>query len=176
MNTEIAEKVKEFESRRNSLLNELAGFDPGVLAAAPGETGWSVIEIVEHLVVAEREVLMGLPEPAEMKRYDRTFKNKLMLKVVMLVLGRIRVKVPSRTMIPKGGGDLSDLRSRWDESQDWLRRYIEECDPAQLNEAVFKHPVAGPINAPQVVEMGIAHLDAHTKQIRKVLKCVAGEA
>jgi uncharacterized damage-inducible protein DinB len=166
---ELSEKLQTFETRRNVLLEELSSIDPARLSARPDENRWSVIEIVEHMVVAEREVLMGLPDKSEMRVFKRSLKNKLMLKVVMFVLGRIRVKVPSETMNPRGSVDLGELRAKWDESQQWLIRYIDSCDDEGLEQAVFKHPVSGPINVEQVVDMGIAHLDAHTRQIRTLL-------
>jgi hypothetical protein len=166
---ELEEKIRTFEARRNALLDQLSEIDPEVLSARPEGDKWSPIEIVEHMVVAEREVFLGLPEYADLKVYTRNFKNKVMLRIVMLVLGRIKVKVPSPTMNPKGGADLADLKARWDESQQWFRDYVESCDGARLNNAVFKHPVSGPINVEQVIDLGIAHLNAHTNQIRSLL-------
>jgi len=166
---ELEEKIRTFEARRNALLDELSGLDPEVLSTRPEGDDWSVIEIVEHMVVAEREVFLGLPEYSEMKVYTRNFKNKVMLRIVMLVLGRIKVKVPSPTMNPKGDADLADLRARWDENQQWFRDYIKSCDDDRLNNAVFKHPVSGPINVEQAIDMGIAHLNAHTNQIKAIL-------
>ncbi|REJ79087.1 MAG: DinB family protein [Acidobacteria bacterium] len=165
-------RISEFNSKRQALLDRLSDLDDDVLTSRPIEGKWSVIEIVEHMVVAEREVMMGLPEKDRIKVYNRSLKNKVMLKVVMFVLGRIRVKVPSKTMLPKGEQDLTKLRALWDENQEWFRRYVESCDEAALENAVFKHPVAGPINVRQAVDMSIAHLDAHSEQIETLLKTI----
>lgn len=168
----VKEKIEQFEAKRNSLLDRLAEIDSDRLAARPLDGKWSVIEIVEHMVVAEKEVLMGLPDPAKLKVYRRTLKNKMMLKVVMFVLGRINVKVPSPTMNPEGEADLEELRRRWDENQKWFRNYVDSCSDEDLEKAVFKHPVSGPINVEQAVDMSIAHIDAHTAQIDKLLEIV----
>ncbi len=163
--------MERFEEKRESLLRDLGGLEPALLEARPLEGKWSIIEIVEHMVVAEREVLMGLPDHGDLRDTTRSFRNKLMRLVVMFVLrNRIRVKVPSRTMLPNGGGQLEDLRRRWDENQAWFRSYVDSCDEQGLKRAVFKHPVSGPIDVHQAVDMSIAHLDSHTEQIRRLIE------
>ena len=167
----LNDKMARFERMRTELLDELRSRDPETLTARPLEDKWSVMEIVEHMAVAEREVLMGLPERSALKTYDRTLKNRLMLKVVMFVLGRrIKVKVPSRTMNPKGEADLRRIIEMWDESQKWLTDYVSGCSPEELRKAVFSHPVAGPIDVEQTVDMGMAHLESHRAQIEKLLE------
>lgn len=167
----LRERMDSFEAMRIQLLDELASLPDDVLKARPLEDKWSILEIVEHMAVAEREVLLGLPEYSEISGYRRTFKNKLMLKVVMFVLGnRIRVKVPSRTMNPKGDVSLADVRAAWDESQEWFRGYVRDCDEETLARPVFKHPVSGPIDPLQAVEMSIAHLKSHKAQIDRLLE------
>lgn len=165
----LKEKIARFDSIRTELLDDLQSLDEETLAARPLEGKWSILEIVEHMAIGEREVLMGLPEPSALRVYQRTFKNKLMLKVVMFVLGRrIRVQVPSKTMIPKGRTELSRIRDIWDENQAWFRNYVEGCEPGDLKKAVFKHPVSGPIDVYQAVEMCFAHFESHRAQIDKL--------
>ncbi|QQS42577.1 MAG: DinB family protein [Acidobacteriota bacterium] len=167
----LEEKMASFEEMRKGLLDELSSLPDEVLKTRPLEDKWSILEIVEHMAVAEREVLLGLPEYSEIRGFRRTFKNKLMLKVVMFVLGnRIRVKVPSKTMNPKGELSLADVRAAWDESQEWFRNYVAACDEEALRKAVFKHPVSGPIEPLQAVDMSIAHFKSHKAQIDRLLE------
>lgn len=171
ISAKLKEKMDSFEAMRTGLLDGLSTLPDEVLKARPLEGKWSILEIVEHMAVAEREVLLGLPEHSEIRGYRRTFKNKLMLKVVMFVLGnRIRVKVPSRTMNPKGEVSLADVRAAWDESQEWFRNYVAGCDDEALGKAVFKHPVSGPIEPLQAVDMSIAHFKSHKAQIDRLLE------
>lgn len=172
MNREgLLKKLQEFDRKRNSLLDGLESLDQETLTARPLEGKWSILEIVEHMAIAEREVLMGLPDPSELRVYKRNFKNKLMLKIVMFVLGRrIKVKVPSRTMIPEGQTELSMIAEIWDENQAWFRNYVEGCGPDDLKKAVFKHPVSGPIDVYQAIEMSFAHFESHRAQIEKLLQ------
>lgn len=166
--------LQDFNKKRNALVDELSGLPDEVLNARPIEKKWSIIEIVEHMVVAEREVMMGLPESDDVVPRIRSFRNKLAYPLVMLILGRVNVKVPSRTMIPKGKTDLAKLREMWDENQQWLESYIASCDEKALDNAVFVHPVAGPMNVGQASKMAIRHFETHEKQIRERLALVNG--
>jgi len=173
---ELKEKIARFEQMRTSLLDDLSQRPVDELTARPLEGKWSILEIVEHMAVAEREVLMGLPGRSDLTSFNRTLKNKLMLKIVMFVLGnRIRVKVPSRTMIPKGGASLEEIRAMWDESQGWFRDYVESCSEDELRNAVFKHPVSGPIDPVQAIDMSFAHFESHKAQIDRLIDAIASE-
>ena len=173
---ELAEKMARFEEMRISLLDDLSERPEAELTARPLQGKWSILEIVEHMAVAEREVLMGLPGHFELNTFQRTFKNKLMLKIVMFVLGnRIRVKVPSKTMIPKGRAGLNEIRAMWDESQAWFRDYVESRSEDQLRNAVFKHPVSGPITPVQAMDMSFAHFESHKAQIDRLMQALAAD-
>ena len=173
---ELTEKMDRFEAMRLSLLEGLSEIPEDQLTARPMEGKWSILEIVEHMAVAEREVLMGLPGHSELTAFQRTFKNKLMLKIVMFVLGnRIRVKVPSKTMNPKGGTSLSEVRSLWDESQAWFRDYVRSLSEDELQNAVFKHPVSGPITPAQAMDMSFAHFESHRAQIDRLLEVIEAD-
>lgn len=169
----MSRKIEEFENKRVSLLDEMEGLDEEKLNARPIEGKWSVLEILEHLVVAEREVLGGLPEYEALVDGGRSFKNGLMYRVVMAVLKLgIPVKAPSKRMLPKSDVSLEEIRERWDENQKWFRGYLETLDEAGFEKAVFVHPVSGPINIEQAIDMSIAHVDRHEGQIRKRLEMI----
>lgn len=61
-------RIRAFNSSRCALLNELAKLNSATLAARPLAGEGSQIEIVEHLVLAERAIFQGLPEFALLSR------------------------------------------------------------------------------------------------------------
>ena len=173
MDAKLRGKIEEFEEKRVALLDEMEGLEEAVLQARPVEGKWSVLEIVEHLVVAEREVLGGLPEYEALGDSRRSFKNGLMYRVVMAVLKLgIPVKAPSKKMLPAGKLSLAEVRERWDENQKWFRGLVEGLDDEGLKKAFFSHPVSGPLTIEQAIDMSLAHIDSHTRQIRKRLDMI----
>jgi len=138
------------------------------ISARPQPDTWSILEIVEHLVLAEAAILQGLPPAAELNDRPRSLKQRLLFQVVMAILRfGIPVRVPSRSMVPTGQAPLTELRKRWDENLHWLRSYAGGLDAAGERRAVFLHPVAGPITLAQALRMDRLHLAVHLRQIQK---------
>lgn len=169
MQTKLENRIQALDQQRCQLLDEVEALDVEQLRAKPLPEKWSILEIVEHLVVAEREILQGLPQPSQLVQRRRSLKSRLLFLVVMFILRyKIPVKVPSRRMIPTGTRSLAELRALWDENQQWLRAYVDELDAPGLRSAVFEHPVAGPMNVAHAVHMGRLHLDTHRQQIGRL--------
>ncbi len=117
--------IQAFDDQRRALLDELAALPPEELRAKARPDKWSILEIVEHLVLAERFVLAGMPPAAELVARRRSLKNRCIYPIVLFVLKfSIPVKVPAKRMLPTGQASLADVRSAWDENLRWLRGYV----------------------------------------------------
>jgi hypothetical protein len=170
----VLRQIDALDARRQALLGGLEGLDAEALATRPGPDRWSILEIVEHLVIAERDVFRGFPEIMELKARRRGFKARFAYVVVMLVLrAGIPVKVPSRAMVPRGERSLDELRGEWDENFRRLRDYAAGLDREGVQRAVFRHPVAGPITLAQALRLDRVHLARHARQIRRLRAAAA---
>jgi len=170
----LTRRLQAFDDRRNALLDEMEALEPGKLLARPIPGKWSILEIVEHLVLAERVVLQGLPEPSQLKVRKPRLKQRFRYLIVMFVLRTgIPVGVASPAMLPEGGRDLAELRRLWDEDKAWLLAFIDHLGPQGTHKAVLKHPIAGPVSVRQAVVMSRLHLERHIGQIRRLQKLLA---
>lgn len=170
----LDERLRAFDERRNALLDEMEALEPGKLHARPIPGKWSILEIVEHLVLAERVVFQDLPDPSQLKVRKPRLKQRFFYLLVLFVLrADIPVGVISTAMLPQGGRDLAELRRLWDENQAWLRACAESIGPQGIHRAILKHPVAGPINLRQATLMSRIHLERHIRQIRARQKLLA---
>lgn len=170
MQTPLHRMIQSFDDRRRALLDELETLSAEDLEARARPDKWSILEIVEHLMIAERVVLGGAPPAAtDLVERRRSLKDRCVYPLVLLVLRfPIPVKVPSRRMLPTGTMSLAEIRSQWDENLRWLRSYAAGLDPEGHRRAVFRHPVAGPITLTQALRMDRLHLDRHARQIRQI--------
>lgn len=166
----VREMVQALDERRRALLDDVEALDAERLVAKPLPGKWSILENVEHLVLAEREVLRNLPEPSQLVERKRSFKAHITYPAVMFVLKcGIPAKAPSPGMLPKGETSLAALRRQWDDSQRWLRAYVDGLDRTGFGKAVFEHPVAGPLTVGQAVHMDQLHVATHARQIRRLV-------
>lgn len=165
----LIERLQSFDARRNSLLDEVEALEPEMLIARPLAGKWTILEIVEHLVLAERVVFQGLPDPAQLKARIPRPEQRVRHFLVMFVLRTgIPVGVASPAMIPEGGRSLAELRRLWDEDKAWLLACIDHLGPQGIDKTVLKHPIAGPISVRQAVVMSRIHLERHIGQIRRL--------
>lgn len=170
----LERRLQRFDAQRRALLDEMDAMNPAHITAKPLAGKWSMLEILEHLVVAERAVLRGLPDSSQLSSRERTLEHRIRHAIVLLVLRwRVPVRIPSPAMAPLGHRDLSELRGMWDENQRWLRSLASATDRRALRRGVFEHPIAGPLTIEQVVRLGQMHLDTHSRQIRRLQRSLA---
>jgi uncharacterized damage-inducible protein DinB len=160
--------IRSLDDQRRALLESLDSLSGEELRTRPHPGAWSILEILEHLVVSEAAILQGLPPRAELVDRPRNLSNRIKLLVVMAVLRwRIPVKVPSRRMLPTGQRSLDELRTQWDEHLTWLGAFVAEAGDAASG-ACFSHPVAGPVTLIQALRMDLLHLRTHQRQIARL--------
>ncbi len=169
MPSQLPSRLLRLEEERRSLLADLSAWNPSDLTTRPRAGGWSALEILEHLVIAEREILAHLPDPAALTSRPRRPRHRFRYALVWLVLWlRIPVKVPTPSMIPAGGGELADLTARWEATFAWVRTLPPTLGERVEVEALFRHPVAGPITLAQALELDRLHLRVHHRQLRRL--------
>ena len=167
-------RLEAFNKLRVALLDEMEAMNPAALVAKPFAGKWSMLEIVEHLVLAERAVLKGLPDVSGLAESERGLRHRVRYLLVMAVLSSsIRVEAPSSAMFPRGGRTLADLRGLWNENQDWLRSCADVLGPEGVRRTVFEHPIAGPLSVEQAVRMGQVHVEKHLRQIKALQRALA---
>lgn len=162
-------QLDEAIRKRTELMARLAHLDPVVLTTRPEPGSWSITEVVEHMVLGEEGVVGDFSRLAELPERRRGFVNWAGLRVVLGILRfRIRVKVPSRSMIPRGDVGLEELTVRWGSNHERLRTYVASLDQEGLKRAIFRHPVSGPMTVEEGILLLGTHLDRHLGQIERI--------
>ena len=177
MLAELRDNFERYDRTRRALLDDLAVLNDEEIRRKPGPKEWSILQIVQHMVLAEQGVMQYLPEPEELIDRKRGLRARIFYAVVLLILRwNIRVPVPSKRMVPGGNTSLSELRLQWDENMRWFREYLDSLGPQDLKRAVFSHPVAGPLTGPQAGKLAQYHFEAHLRQIKQVKAILMAES
>jgi hypothetical protein len=177
MISDLREKFERYDRTRRALLDDLAVLNDNQLRRKPSPSEWSILQIVQHMVLAERDVTQYLPEPKELIHRKRGLRARIFYVVVLLILKwNIRVPVPSEGMVPDGNTSLSELRQQWDENMRWFKGYVDSLGPEDLKRAVFSHPIAGPLTGPQAGKLAQYHFEAHLRQVNKAKALVMAES
>lgn len=161
--------LRRFGQARDRLLDRVAQADESSLRRRPAPDKWCALEIVEHLILAERHVFR-FPEPSALLLGKPRPRRPIRLALVWAVLKfGIPVRAPSRAMLPSGAVDLPELRARWDSQFEWLSRLPDHLTARDLDRPLFWHPVAGAISASQALALNDVHLEHHLPQLRRLL-------
>ena len=163
------ERLSSIERKRVALLSRVATLEPSRLVARPLPGKWSIREIIEHLILAERDVVGDFSRLADLEEQPQDLGNHARYLVVIFILRfGIPVKAPSTAMLPTGERPLAELRETWDENHRRLRSFVGGLDRAGTRRAIFRHPITGPISVAQGIRMLDVHLDTHIRQIRRL--------
>lgn len=164
-------RFDRLERQRVALLAGLARQNPATLAYQPAPGAWSILQVVEHLVIAEEEV-MSLVEkrPPKPVALGERIRSAIVLRIVYRVLSsRRRLKVPLPTLNPSGEHiDLQELARRWVEVRGRMERALEPVTRATRKDRPIGHPIAKWLTWDQGLEFLFRHVRHHEKQIGRI--------
>ena len=175
----LQSRFDRLERQRTALLADLARQNPDALAWQPAPGAWSILQVVEHLVIAE-EGVMSLAEkrPPKPVALGERIRSAIVLRIIYRVLNsRRRVKVPLPTLNPSGSHiDLQELARRWVEVRARMERALEQVTPATRNERPIGHPIAKWLTWDQGLEFLFRHVRHHERQIGRIEGARGGRA
>jgi hypothetical protein len=157
MREELQRQLDKLDKQRHALLDGLETLTAEQLAFRPGPSKWSIGQVIEHLVISEREIFKCVPEQSQKGQGISSLRNRIGLPV----------PVVSHEMEPEGRSSLTELYRQWVENHLWLRRFVEKLPAEDLDRPVFCHPVAGPLTFAQSIQMDRLHLNTHLRQIKR---------
>ena len=169
MLSEIQEIFKKLEEKHKDLLQQLDSMSADTVSFKASRDKWSVVEAIEHLVIAEEDMLQQLTDAdsaINLDPQDRSAKN---FQVVIKVMETdIPVDVPDASMEPHGESPLETLLDRWQDVRRKTRTYIEGMASDDADKLVYRHPFAGPLNLAEALYFVDVHFDNHVRHLEKI--------
>lgn len=95
-----------------------------------------------------------------------------MLSMVLKISQRIPVKYTAPQVVEQNtpaAMPLPELIEAWDEERNGLKALLERIDAKHEKRLLFKHPIAGKLNAKQAVNFMYEHVNHHLPQIKRLL-------
>jgi uncharacterized damage-inducible protein DinB len=161
------------------LLHRLEGIDDGRLNRRPAEGGWSALQTLHHLLLAEALSLHYVQKKLvyatdlEPSGWRHRFRSML---VTMSLRSPLRFRAPatiSAENLPEQS-TLGEVREQWQVVRtDWTR-FLQDLPDDVLQKAVYRHPRAGRLTWAGMLAFFRAHLSRHTRQIERALREVRG--
>jgi len=169
MLTEIQKTIDGLDKKYTKFLQDLSSLTDEVLNFKAGADKWSIVEVIEHLVMAEENMLAQLTGAASATTLDPQDRSAKNFHIVIKVMTRdIPVDVPDESMEPHGRFSLEELLGRWDDTHQKTRAYIDGINPEGADNLVYRHPFAGPLDMAETLRFIDVHFDNHMRHIDKI--------
>lgn len=158
------ELIKLLEKSRDDFLRALDGItEERARNKPPG--GWSILDCVEHVAVAEWGMLRmtqkapGGDAPTDLERDAQILKNGA---------DRSRKTKSPDVALPTGRyGTLAEAAAQFRQNREKTLAYVRETTD-DLRKKQMQHPVAGPLDAYQCLLLMCAHPVRHVGQIAEL--------
>lgn len=171
MNPRSSKLFEHLDHHRANLRIAVAEVPPELRDQPPAPDRWSVIELLEHLVLVERRLTylfsqwlaeareQGLP-PEDETEFDLT-------ETLEVVLNRGYQVTASEAVRPQGKLDETAAWAALEEARRDLKATVLSGEGLPMSRFSRPHPALGPLNFYQWVEFVGWHEARHTAQIRE---------
>jgi hypothetical protein len=161
----LAERWRRLEREREAVLASLAGQDDVQLRFRPAPDAWSSRDVVEHLVLVEELVGSRVGKATG----PTGWRGRLALQIMRVASTmRARVRAPLPAILPTGDDPLPLLAARWSQARARLHAHLVTLDTHGLGQPLLRHPVAGPLSAPQGLDFLSLHITHHRRQLQRI--------
>jgi hypothetical protein len=166
----IQETYDSLTGKREQLLQRLDSLESETLSFKAGPDKWSIVEVVEHLVIAEADLITQLTVQVHSPSLDIEYRSVKKFQTVIKVMERdIEVDVPHESMEPRGQVALDDLLLQWDDIRKKLQGLLAGIKKEKIGDMVYRHPYAGPLDISETLHFFEVHYDNHMRQIDRIL-------
>ena len=174
MRSKILKRHASYHKKVEELLDSLASIDDAVLNMTAIDGGWSAIQTMHHLIIAEELSLKYVQKKLSFKpRLDKpgpgAFVNEWLLKLYLNAPFKFKApKNVNEDSLP-GFTSLADTRKRWLKVRSGWQEFMENMPDDLLDKAVYKHPISGRMGWNGMLTFYHEHFDRHKKQILRTL-------
>jgi hypothetical protein len=153
--------------RSRSILDDAVASVPSDRRTMSPPDGWSVAQILEHLVIVERRIT------ALVARLIGESKDAPAAPVASTGFDRARVldrtaKIKSRSAEPTGTVSIEDSFRALDAARDELKRTVSADHTINFATITAPHPVFGTLTLYEWVDFVGSHMQRHAAQIREL--------
>jgi uncharacterized damage-inducible protein DinB len=165
--------VAAAERARQRVIDLVEPLSEAQAAFKPASGGWSVVELVEHLYLAEMSGLAKIWLASDELRNGRkwTAPNPNTGKSVEQIIAETwkarEVAPPIAT--PHIGGPLSFWLATYRSQSHILRELADRLRDQSLTDVVFPHYLSGPMDAAQRLDFLRFHMERHRDQMLAVI-------
>jgi uncharacterized damage-inducible protein DinB len=173
MNPRLEEVLNYLDTERRALREAVELVPAELRDQQPGPDRWSVAEVLQHLVIIEKRIGIGMAKwvaDAKAGGVGPEVETSSVLNSLDLALiaDRSRRRNAPEEVRPNRELDAAAAWTALEQARAALRAGVMPGDGLALGQVVQTHPVLGPINLYQWLLFVGAHETRHTSQVREI--------
>jgi hypothetical protein len=176
MNQKIKQQLAALDEDLRLLLTDLDGYSELKLNQKPSENGWTVFQVMHHLIRTED---LSLKYVQKKLSFNPDLPKAGLLAYARKLVLKNYIKYPFKVRAPASVGEnLPDYSTFWEVAKIWknqreeLNAYLTQLPSELFDKEIYKHPMAGKMTLGAMVEFFHAHFKRHKKQIMRTLEAV----
>lgn len=158
----------ELEDRKSALLKDLKSYSAVHLRFQPGPDRWSMQMALQHIILGEKAIRLTEAELRDNPVRQMLKPGDMFTFVIDILEKDIPVEVPHPFVEPDGSMGVDELITLWDIERKALCDLLKKVTEDTVNDVIFSHPAAGPLDPVRTLQLAIAHFDTHRRQIDKL--------
>lgn len=175
MRSDIDYQWKNLETKRLNLISELSKFDNVILNTSPAPSAWSVLQVIQHIMVTEGISLAYITKKLSYK--SDIPKAGLNSKLRRLALSFIftlpfKYKAPQILDFLPEITNMQLITAKWTAQRLDFYDFLDKMPDNVLDSEIWRHQIVGKMNISQMIDFFDSHFDRHQKQIEKTLNIV----
>lgn len=173
MHSRLEEVLTYLDTQRAALLEAVNLVPAEMRDQKPAPDRWSVAQVLEHLLMIEKRVGMGVTkwvsDARAAKLGPETETSSVMASLPLeLIVDRSQRRNAPEDVQPRGEIDAASAWTALEKARASLRAGALVGDGLALGEVIQKHPVLGPINIYQWLLFVGSHEGRHTAQVVEI--------
>ncbi len=173
MHTRLEEVLNYLDAERSALREAVESVPTELRNQQPGPDRWSVAQVLQHLVIIEKRIGMGMSKwvaDAKAAGAGPEVETSSVLNSLDLALiaDRSRRRNAPEEVRPNGDLDAASAWTALEQTRAALRAAVLPADGLALGGVIQPHPVLGPINLYQWLLFVGSHETRHTGQVREI--------
>jgi len=171
MNVLYRNRLAELSEINSQLYNKLQEFDSELLHRKPSPDSWSVLQVINHLIISETGTLKYLQKKIQSPTLpEKSFFEPIKMIFLNLIMkSPLKFKAPTVVSEPENK-DLNSSFEDWERIRKDIEEFVVEYPESNEDKAIFKHPFTGRISLENTLWFFKMHILHHQKQIDRLLK------
>lgn len=175
MHSSLSPIFNELQKSMVELLEDIKDQPDSVLNEVPSRGGWSILQVVYHIVLVEEASLAYMKKKLSFgddipKAGFKAWFRSVYLKVFFVL--PVKIKAPAIISVENMPAEIRfwEVLKKWKDVRLETEEFLDQMPDHLLKTELFKHALVGKMTPKSMLQFFHLHFARHRKQLNRILK------